>query len=85
MKTNKASDRVFHRRRITVTVLSEEPLPEHLDLDKVAHEIVHGDCSGEVKWYPNEEIGGRAMAKALRKQGSDPEFFRINDKGEDLE
>jgi len=74
--------RKFHKRVIRVTVLSEEPLEEGT-LESLHHQITEGDCSGEVEWGADQEITGRQAAKALQQQGSSPEFFGIDSKGND--
>ena len=81
----KLSSRKFYETKIVVTVLSEEPLNSNAELDAVHEYIVNGPCSGEVNWKPQLELNGREMASALRKQGSDPSFFRLTNKGEDAE
>lgn len=74
--------RKFHVRKVTVTVLSEDPIPE-VELSDLGHQIVEGDWSGQVTWGSDMEIDGRKAAKALQKQGSDPEFFGLDSKGND--
>lgn len=77
------SARTFYRSVLTVEVLSEDPLPEGINLGTVAVEIVSGDCSGKVTEDLNQEVDGPTMAKLLKAQGSDPAFFHLNDDGED--
>jgi hypothetical protein len=77
--------RKFHKRVIKVTVLSEDELNPNLDLDNIHTFIVHGDGSGQVEWGPDRKINGREAVKELKRQGSDPEFFMLDDNGEDLE
>jgi len=74
--------RKFYKTTITVTVLSENPY--HADnLEEVAFSITEGDCSGE--WDQKSiTINGKTAAKELKKQGSDPEFFNLDDKGNEL-
>lgn len=79
----KLSERKFYKTKIVVTVLSEEPLNSNAELDAVHEYIVNGSGSGEVNWQPQVELNGKQMAAALRKQGSDPGFFQLTDKGED--
>ena len=79
------TDRKFYKTRITVEVLSEEPLCDGLELDAVYEFIVNGPGSGTVKWHPPQELDGKQAARALRKQGSDPGFFRLADNGEDAD
>jgi hypothetical protein len=79
------STRTFYRTIVTVEVLSEEPLPPEIDLDDLAMEIMDGDYSGKVEWGRPEAIDGPTAARLLRAQGSAPEFFQLNDDGEDIE
>jgi len=84
-KTKTVSDRKFHKRVITVTVLSEDELSDGAELDAVHEFITNGACSGEVSWGPDQTLDGGQMAKALKKQGSDPQFFHLNDDGSDAD
>lgn len=77
--------RKFHKRVIRVTVLSEEPISEGLELDTIHQLITTGECSGEVDWKPDQVITGRQAAKALRQQGSDPSFFMLDNKGDEID
>jgi hypothetical protein len=79
------TDRKFHKRRIVVTVASEYELAETLDLNQVNELIVNGDCSGEVEFKPDQVLNGLQAARLLKKQGSDPGFFRLDNKGDDVE
>ena len=76
--------RKFYSTRFTVTVLSEKPLAQ-VELEDVAYMIREGDCSGQVTQGLSRELNGKQAAAALRRQCSDPGFFRLNDKGEDCE
>ena len=76
--------RKFYRTLYTVEVLSEEPLPEGITLEDINYEIVEGGCSGVVTTSVEEVLDGAAMAKALKRQFSDPEFFRLTEDGEDV-
>lgn len=75
--------RKFYKTTVTVTVLSEEPLPPYMELSDVAHAIKDGDCSGEVAFGEPEELDGKQAADALVAQASDPGFFRLDDDGND--
>ena len=79
------SSRKFYRTLVTVEVLSESPIEGFGELSELAYAITEGDCSGEVTVAPAKKLTGKQAAKALLKQGSDPSFFRLTDKGEDLE
>ncbi len=72
------------RTTFTVTVLSEGPLPKHIDLDGVAYAITYGDCSGHTE-RTDETLTGPQMAAALIAQGSDPEFLGLTADGEEAQ
>jgi len=74
----------FYRTIVTVEVLSEQPLKVD-DLDDLHHAITTGDCSGKVDFGNSEEVDGPTMAKLLMAQGSDPEFFQLDEHGNPVE
>ena len=81
----KISKRKFYKTVITIEVLSEEPIEPGTDLETIAHECKEGDWS---LGYVNEKetiLNGKQAAKALLNQASDPSFFQLNAKGEDIE
>lgn len=78
------SKRKFYRTVVQVEVLSEEPY-DFEDLEQVRYDITEGHCSGQVTTLPTEEVDGPAMAKLLRGQGSDPEFFELDEQGNDVD
>lgn len=76
----------YYRTIIQVEVLSEDsPLTNVDSLHDVASAIDEGDCSGKVKITKVEELTGKQAAKALKAQGSDPEFFMLDDDGNPIE
>ena len=77
------SKRKFHKTVITVTVLSEEQF-EWDNLEDIAYAISAGDCSGEVKETSHKVITAKQTASELQSQGSDPEFFQIDEDGNEL-
>lgn len=79
-----SSKRKFYKTVLTVEVLSEEPFDCN-DLAQVHYAITQGDCSGVMNRGGSRKISARTMAKALLKQGSDPEFFGLDEEGNDLE
>lgn len=79
------TDRKFYKTKITFEVLSEEPIPDGMNLDQIQSECYGGSWSkGELE-MTQKELNGKQVAKELIKQGSDPEFFGINEKGEDID
>lgn len=79
------TNRKFYMTKVVVTVLSEEPLNPSLNLEQLHYAITNGECSGVTEIMEPEEIDGAVAAEELMAQGSDPEFFLINEKGEDIE
>ena len=77
--------RKFFKTVFQVTVLSEEKLVGPFGLDYLAEEVKEGEWSGEMKMLIHKEINGKQAAKALLAQGSEPEFFQIDENGNDLE
>ena len=77
------STRKFYKRIFQVEVLSEDPIPEEMDLDELHYQVTDGSWSGMMTAQDQEEVDGARMAELLRHQQSDPSFFRLTDKGED--
>lgn len=77
--------RKFYKTPIVVTVLSEEPIPDTMSLEEISREAMEGDYSFE--WIRGKEkvLNGKQAARALRKQASEPSFFRLTSAGDDLE
>jgi len=56
-----------------------------MSLTDIDEAINNGDCSGRVTTIVDNEVKtGKEMAKLLKAQGSDPEFFQLDDEGNDL-
>ena len=64
----------------TVKVLSEEPIPDTLDLEDVLAEADTGDYVA-IWESASREIDGPECAKLLYAYGSDPGFFGLADDG----
>jgi hypothetical protein len=79
------TDRKFHKTIIKVEVLSEEPIPEGMDLQNVIAECTEGGWSMRQFGWKETELNGKQAAKALLLQGSDPGFFQLDEKGNDAE
>ena len=79
------STRKFYRTLVTVEVLSEDKIPYPTSLEDVVREIMDGDYSGRVLSAFYGVKSGPEIAKLLKSQGSSPEFFRLDDKGNDLD
>ena len=74
----------IHKTIIKVEVLSEEPY-EHEDLAQLAHDVTYGECSGVSEVEATSVLEGKEAADAIAAQGSDPEFFGIDEDGNEVE
>lgn len=79
------AERKFHKTTITYEVLSEEPIPGHVDLEYIAREAMEGRYVG--RFVSNDEtvLTGKQMADTLYEFGSDPGFFMLDSDGKDDE
>lgn len=77
------SKRKFYKTIIQVEVLSEDVPPEFDNLLELHHGI-NEDWSGDWKVQAPVLRTGKEMAQDLIGQGSDPEFFRLTEQGEDI-
>jgi hypothetical protein len=73
----------FYKTLVTVEVLHEGPI-EFDDLKELSNMINSGDCSGQFKVMAAEPLTPKQMAEECLKQQSDPEFFDLDENGEDL-
>jgi hypothetical protein len=64
----------LYKTLYTIEVLSDEPLGE-VNLGELQYEITEGHCSGVFREKSRDELTEYEMAKALIRQGSDPEFL----------
>lgn len=69
----------MRRNVITLVVLSEEPIPERMDIADVAREWESGDYVLYSTDMTSEIVGPERMAKLLYEAGSDPDFFQIGE------
>jgi hypothetical protein len=79
-----ANKKKYYRTIIQVEVLSEEPIGD-VSMSEIIHNAQDGDWSGKnTTITQDEELSGKQMAEALLDQGSDPEFFQIDEEGEEI-
>jgi hypothetical protein len=81
----KKKQKKLYLTRVTVDVLSEEPIDFNGSLDDLNYQITDGDCSGVVKQGKAKVLKGKAAVKAVKSQASDTDFFRMDDKGNELD
>ena len=51
------------------------PNPSNLELEQIGYEMIEGSMSGVSKEISHKELTKKQMARALRRQGSDPSFL----------
>jgi hypothetical protein len=73
--------RKFYKQTFVVEVLSEDEPLSNVSLSDIDYAITEGHCSGVIKEGEVVKVSGKEMAKLLIEQGSDPEFFQLNEKG----
>ena len=78
------TNRNFYRTVIILEVLSEEPVG-NASMSTIAHNVSEGDWSGFYRTnIQDKELNGKETATSLINQGSDPEFFMLDEDGNDL-
>ena len=76
--------RKFYKTKWTIEVLSEDPIPTWMELENIIHEAKEGEFSMRESVDTVTELNGEQSVKALHQHGSDPEFFNLDEKGDDL-
>lgn len=76
------TERKFYKTTITFEVLSEEPIGS-VSLSDLEYMTTEGHCSGQFKDTIEQVLNGKEMADALTEQGSDTEFFELDEDGND--
>jgi len=79
------TNRKFYKTRITLEILSEDPIPEGMDVPDIMTEATEGEYSAQVLPMETDIIDGKQAADALLEQGSDCGFFSLTEDGEDIE
>jgi hypothetical protein len=76
--------KTIYRTIVTIEVLSPEP-DIHTSLTDIADEMDNGEYSGAVSFGKPKPIKGKVAARTILAQGSDPEFFGMDERGNELE
>jgi len=74
----------MHQTTITLTVLSEEPIPDDAEISDIVHEAMVGDYSMDSE-ISSRQISPVQMAEIALAQGTDPEFFGLDAEGNRVE
>jgi hypothetical protein len=74
-------EKKIYKTIVTVEILHEQPIQDHVDLVEIANEINDGSWSGVVTFGEAEPLFGQAAADATFAQGSTPDFFGMDENG----
>jgi hypothetical protein len=77
------SKRKFYKTTFKVVVLTEEPY-DPFNLEDIEYDIKFGHASGAWEKTASYILSGKEMVMALNEQGSDLEFFMLNEDGTDI-
>lgn len=67
----------MYRNKLTIVVLSEELIPEGMDIADIVREYNEGDFVLYSTDHESEKLTDVEMARALTEAGSDPDFFQL--------
>jgi hypothetical protein len=79
------SKRSFYQTKVTITVLSDEPMSSDLSLQDISYEIDEGDWLGDVSVGASKKIDAERCAQLCDEACSDPSFFGLDADGNDTE
>ena len=75
----------YYKTTFKIEVLSEGGAASDLGLEEILYEITNGEFSGAIECVGVKELTSRQAARELMNQGSDPEFFNLDEHGNDLD
>lgn len=78
------TDRKFYKTVISIEVLSEEPIPEGMELSAIYQEAIDGSYSMRELQHEETELNGEQTVSALAAQGSCCDFFSLTLDGNDV-
>lgn len=79
------AERCFYKTVVSFTVLSEEPIPDGTRLEDIIHETAEGRYVGCYSRTLEKRVNGAEMVEELREAGSCPDFFELDDEGNDVD
>lgn len=77
--------RKFHKTTFVIEILSEEPYTGSESLSSIKEAISDGPDSGSITCTEHKVLNGKKAADALVEQGSEPSFFSLDEKGNDVD
>ena len=84
VRVKKPKKRKFYKAVFQIEVLSEEPIPD-MSSEDIAYQTRDGHMSGHFLETTRTTMTGKQLAEALGNQGSSPEFFRLDEDGNDID
>ena len=73
----------IYRTIISIEVLSSDPISGEATIEDLLYECDKGECSGLHRTVElNTELEGEVAVKEVRKHGSDPDFFMMDENGD---
>ena len=77
--------KVLYRTVVQFEILSEEPIPEGMDMEEIMAECEDGAYSGKTTVIAeNKPVVGKRAVNMVVNQGSDPEFFQMDSRGYEI-
>ena len=77
------TERKFYKAIFQFVVLSETPFSGNESAADLATSTCDGDDVGQFEMVKSKELNGKQAANELCKLGSEPGFFRLDEKGND--
>lgn len=71
--------RIFYKTTISFEVLSEEPIPPHVDMEYIGTECDEGRYVGRFAATTERRLDPQETIKELYDFGSEPSFFELED------
>ena len=77
--------RKFYKTTVTFTVLSEDPIPPNSNIGGIVDECNVGEYVMHSSTINHEVLNGKQAAEELFNAGSEPQFFKIDDEGNEID
>jgi hypothetical protein len=78
----------IYKKTIKVEILSDYPFDENFEemsLSDIDYEITEGMWSGQIEEIDTTELEGHEAVNAIQNQGSSPDFFGMDEEGNELD